>query len=164
MRFENVQNERLCRNTYYGTASLTNTAVSYFIYKMVSDRQGCIGWGLLSPKSFCWIFRLSPKSFCSLFRFIMLCSILPISGNKLYPDDFSEDGTWLFLLLFLLFLLNFLPKEWQWNSCLFTVFILLLPLARNVHAHFPPGFVGEHAFIRSRVRKIECYVWRMKCI
>ena len=33
MRFENVQNERLCRNTYYGTASLTNTAVSYFIYK-----------------------------------------------------------------------------------------------------------------------------------
>ena len=33
MRFENKQTERLCRNTYYGTASLTYTAVSYSIYK-----------------------------------------------------------------------------------------------------------------------------------
>ena len=33
MRFVNKQTERLCRKTYYGTASLTNTAVSYSIYK-----------------------------------------------------------------------------------------------------------------------------------
>ena len=93
----------------------------------------------------------------------LLCSALffPYHAINFYPDVSSEDGTWLCLLLFLL---NLLQKEWQWNPCLFPVFILLLPLARNVHAHFPPGFVGEHAFIRSRVRKIECYVWHIKCI
>ena len=48
----------------------------------------------------------------------LLCSALffPYQVINFYPDDFSEDGTWLFLLLFLLFRLNFLLNFLMLNS------------------------------------------------